>query len=523
MDRFTIAPSELDHVIIKLKDLILFVMKQKSLQGGAAGATGARAPPNQQPTAAQTGQHLPTTAASAQPTKLTMESLQKQQDEIQRLRATSLQKVQNTGASKTPSAPTTSQPPPGALGFGHQSPHGEATYFNTTLTRDKLQLPPGKKRKQNNQASPAGTPGQSAPTPGAQSSPPAKIESPKMPRAAPPARLRCTVEGCATQATFADPKDLEKHVAEAHPPKEEEIIDPLAYCLESLRVVLNLDPNGKSKAADTSAANNGAPPMKKSASMQSQTAGIKPQPASTPMSRNATGTGPSPPNNSNNNNLLRTPQASSNVKTPSSDINKPSTSKATPTSNNKLSTTAATPSSDAAVPDPWATAKVPKSWFSSVFSDVADLNHPVSSDFLVDWLERNPFNTAADPGTTDSSDASVNKTSPHSSDISAEGELNINLTAAGGTDGNGGQAGSDDEWIPSDWLDLGAEGALEGGLLDPVLEMDWETTFGNEGEVGNGEAAGKKGVNEEDVVSDEFLKIYKPEELLEREKRGGRR
>ena len=515
MDRFTIAPSELDHVLAKLKDLMLFVMKQKSLQGGA--------PANQQATATSSGQHQPTTAAPAQPTKLTMESLQKQQDEIQRLRATSLQKEQS-GTSKTPSAPTTSQPPPGALNFNRQSPHGEATYFNTTLTRDKLQLPPGKKRKPNNQASPAGTPGQSAPTPVAQSSPPAKIESPKISRTAPPARLRCTVEGCTTQATFADPKDLEKHVAEAHPPKEEEITDPLAYCLESLRVVLNLDTNGKSKAADTPAPNNGAPPMKKSASMQSQSAGIKQQPASTPMSRNATGTGPSPPNNTNTSNLLRTPQASNNVKTPSSDINKPSTAKATPTSNNKLSTTAATPSSEAAVPDPWATAKVPRSWFSSVFSDVADLNHPVSSDFLVDWLERNPFNTAADPGTTDSSDASVNKTSPHSSDISAEGELNINLTAAGGQDGNGGQGGSDDEWIPSDWLDLGADGALEGSLLDPVLDMDWETQFGNEGEVGNGEAAGKKGVmNEDDVVSDEFLKIYKPEELLGREKRGGRR
>lgn len=345
--------------------------------------------------------------------------------------------------------------------------------------------------------------------------------------AAPTARLRCTVDGCATQATFADPKELDKHVAEAHPPKEEEITDPLAYCLESLRVVLNLDANGKSKAGDTPAANTGAPPMKKSASMQSQSAGIKQQAASTPMSRNATGTGPSPPNNSNNNNnsnLLRTPGASNNVKTPSSDINKPSTSKATPSSNNKFPTTAATPSSEAAVPDPWASAKVPKSWFSSVFSDVADLNHPVSSDFLVDWLERNPFNTAVDPGTTDSSDASVNKTSPHSSDISADGELNINLTAAGGQDGNGGQGGSDDEWIPSDWLDLGAEGALEGNLLDPVLEMDWETAFGNEGEVGNGEAAGKKGMNEADAVSDEFLKVYKPEELLEREKkRGGRR
>ena len=521
MDRFTISPSELDHVLAKLKDLMLFVMKQKSLQGGAAGAAGVRAPPNQQATATSSGQSQPTTVAPAQP--LTMESLQKQQDEIQRQRATSLQKGQS-GTSKTPSAPTTSQPPPGALGFGHQSPHGEATYFNTTLTRDKLQLPTAKKRKPNNQPSPAGTPGQSAPTPGAQSSPPTKIESPKISRTAPPPRLRCTVEGCTTQATFADPKELEKHVADAHPPKEEEITDPLAYCLESLRVVLNLDSNGKSKAADTPAPSNGAPPMKKSASMQSQTAGIKQQPASTPMSRNATGTGPSPPNNSNTSNLLRTPQASNNVKTPSSDINKPSTAKATPSSNNKLSTTAATPSSEGAVPDPWATAKVPKSWFSSVFSDVADLNHPVSSDFLVDWLERNPFNTAADPGTTDSSDASVNKTSPHSSDISAEGELNINLTAAGGQDGNGGPAGSDDEWIPSDWLDLGAEGALEASLLEPVLDMDWETQFENEAEVGNGEAVGKRGVvNEDDVVSDEFLKIYKPEELLEREKRGGRR
>ena len=440
-------------------------------------------------------------AANA-PQKLTKESLL-QHEAIQRSRTATLQKNQNH--PKPPAAPTTSTPP---IAIGHQSPDGVPHFFNPEppFTQDKLVLP-GHKRKKLNSTSAATTPAQAVQTPGPQSSPPIKVESPKAQRTSAPSKLKCTHIGCKTKTIFATQAELDKHVTEKHPPKEEEITDPLAYCLESFRMVLNLDENGKSKPVDFTASTPDAQAsaMKKSASMQSQ---IMKQEASTPMSRNPTQTGPSPSAS-----LLKTPQTLNNIKTPASETKstlgnqyaaKPASSKPSPSA----------PTGD----DGWSNTKVPKYWFSSVFSDVTDLNRTVSTDFLVDWLNRNPFNLTN--VTDNSSSGAADRQSPHASDISATDNININLSA---TDGN-------DDWIPAEWLDDSLSGNGAGGgaevtnsILDPMLEMDWEAAFGSEQdeEIIANENGAKK-LDDGGIVSEEFLKLYAPQELAEGTKRRGR-
>ena len=456
-------------------------------QGGTRGAS------NQQPLADQTAQRAninnqqqqQQAPANALPQKLTAESLQQQQEDFQRSRTANLQK--NHSNQKPPAAPTTSAPP---FPFGRQSPQGVPLIYNPTneLTQDKLVLPAAKKRKAN-AGSAATTPAQSAQTPGQQSSPPAKMESPKHQRTSVQSKLKCTIADCKSKDVFATQADLEKHVVESHPPKEEEITDPLAYCLEGFRIVLNLDENGKSKDVASQIGSNNAqgPAMKNTTSMQGQN--VK-QEVSTPMSRNPTGTGPSPSAS-----LLKTPQASNSVRTPASDTKSISQTITKPTLSKR---------SVASSPDSWASAKVPQNWFPTVFGDVASLNRPVPTDFLVSWLDRNPFNL------NDSSDSSSapSKHSPHASDISATDNLDINLT---GDEGDNGA-----KWIPSDWLDDDLSGGLAASVLDPVLEMDWESTFGLED--GNS-AKARKGEETGDAVSDEFLKVYAPEQLAERARR----
>ena len=444
------------------------------------------------------------------PQKLTEESLQQQQEALQKSRTANLQKNQNH--QKPPAAPTTSTPP---FPFGHQSPDGVPYFFNPEppLPQEKLVLPVPKKKKLN-PVSAATTPGQVVQTPGPKSSPPSKVESPKAQRNSAPSKLKCTLADCKTKTSFITQAELDKHIAETHPPKEEEITDPLAYCLESFRMVLNLDESGKSKPAELPASTNDAQAsaMKKSASMQSQN--IK-QEVSTPMSRNPTQTGPSPSAS-----LLKTPQASSNVRTPASET-KSMTGNQNTVKINLSKPSPSIPLSD----DGWINAKVPKHWFSTVFSDVADLNRTVSSDFLVEWLNRNPFNLTNITDPSSSTSRAADKPSPHASDISATDNLNINLTA---TDEN-------DDWIPVDWLDdsfsgNGGDGAGVGGaelansILDPVLEMDWEAAFGSEEQDEENIASGKafKRLDEGDIVSEEFLKMYAPLELAERTKRRGR-
>ena len=455
VDNFTMSLDELDAIQTKLHQYFQMMMSAK----------------------------VPKTAPQQQ---LTDANLQSQQEALNKVRAANLQKSQANNSNRAPAAPTTSRAP---FSFGEQSPQGIPQFYGPTrneVTQEKLVLPPKKKMKPN-VTSPS-TPAQ-APTPVAANkhSPFGKTESPDAQRlSAVTPTFKCPVVNCETgTAGFSTKADLEKHIADAHKPKEPVIENPLdaaAYAIESMRLALNLDQNGKSMLLqDQNPEPMQAQAMKTSLSAQGQSS-IK-QEAATPMSRNPTQTGPSPSSN-----LLKTPQAAANVKTPASDVK--STGK-------DIKATASAKSSAFTAPDPWANSDVKPEWFKQVFSEVADLNRPVSNDLIIDWLEHNPFTPSTSP-----SSGVPSKDSPHKSDISANDTLNINVKA--------------DDWLPPPWFDDGLPSDMAALDVADFLDMDWEATFGKSEDEEEVLANGKRRRERDPLEpSDEWLKAWAPDQWEE--------
>lgn len=466
VDNFTMGLEELEAIQKKLHEYFQFLMSVK-VPTAVVPASPAQHPPQQQLSAA---------------------NLQSQQEAINKARAANLQKNHANNSNRPPVAPTTSQPP---FSFRSQSPQG---VFKNELTQDKLVLPVTKKRKSNNVASPSAS--AQAPTAAAANklSPLGKTDSPDAQRTpAVPPMIKCPIAHCeAGLAGFSTKADLEKHIVDTHETKEPVIKDPLdaaAYAIESMRLALNLDQEGKSKPLqEPKAETMQAQPMKVSLSAQGQSA-VK-QEAATPMSRNATQTGPSPSSN-----LLKTPQAAANIKTPASDAK--STGK-------DIKAIASIRSAVSAAPDPWANSHVKPEWFKQVFSEVADLNRPVSNDLIIDWLERNPLTPSTSP-----SSGGPSKDSPHKSDISANDALNINVNS--------------DDWLPPEWFDDGLPSDMAALDVGDFMDMDWEATFGEpqEEEV---LAKGKRR-REKDPLdpSDEWLKAWAPDRWEEAKKKDAER
>lgn len=417
-------------------------------------------------------------------------NLQQQQDAINQQRAASVQKS-HANNNRAPAAPTTTHAP---FPFGSPSPQGVPQYITANkneLTQDKLVLPVTKKRKNNNQqSSPASTPAPSKGTPVTRSSPVPKPTSPEVQRASVvPPLIRCPAEGCNTSgAGFATTEELEKHRMEAHDPTHliKDPMDAALYAVESMRLVLNLDEDGKCKAVVLESKRENilpqAPAMKTTASSQ----GVKQEPA-TPMSRNPTQTGPSPSAI-----LLKTPQVTSNVKTPASESN-PSV-KAVAAKAASASTSAKPP----VVPEPdgWVHCKVEKGWFKEVFGGCASLNRSVGIEAMEAYLERNPFT----PPETSSS-ATTSKDSPHRSDISPSDNLNVNIGVDAGELG--------DDWVMTqNWFDDGLQDEMADLSIPDLGDiMEWEKAFEDEGE----DKEDEKLQDNEWGAPVEFLKAYDPE------------
>lgn len=461
VDNFTMSLEELESIQTKLHEYFQFMMKAK------VPKTGVPVPPVQNPPRQQ----------------LSAANLQSQQEALSKARAANLPKSHANNSNRAPAAPTTSHAP---FSFGGQSPQGVPQFYGPTkneLTQEKLILPVTKKRKSNNVASPS-TPAQ-APTPAAANklSPFGKTDSPDAQRTpAVTPMIKCPIAHCETGiAGFPTKTDLEKHIADTHEPKEPVIKDPLdaaAYAIESMRLALNLDQDGRSKPLQEQRVEPmQAQAMKASLSAQGQSS-VK-QEAATPMSRNPTQTGPSPSSN-----LLKTPQTAANIKTPASDAK--STGK-------EIKAIALAKSPAAAAPDPWANSHVKPEWFKQVFSEVADLNRPVSNDLIIDWLERNPFTPSTSP-----SSGVPSKDSPHKSDISANDTLNINV--------NG------DDWLPPEWFDDGLPSDMAALDVGDFMDMDWEATFGKPEEGEEVLAKGKRRRERDPLeASDEWLKAWAPD------------
>lgn len=442
-----------------------------------------------------------------QPQQLNKANLQQQQAAINAARVATAQKGQannnnNNNASndngkdnsnKAPAAPTSTHAP--FIPFGSTSPQGvpQAYATQTSLTRDQLKLPPGKKRKPNQGASAATPATQAMDVSVNKASPVTKMPSSEVQRApVVPSMMKCPVSDCETGKTgFATKEDLEKHRTEVHEPKDPVIKDPMdaaLYAISSMQIALGLDEKGKPKpVAQESKADQAMPQaaaMKASASSQGQNP-IK-QEGATPMSRIPTQTGPSPSSN-----LLKTPQATVNVKTPASEAKSAG-------KNATVKAETAVNAAATATPDPWANSLVQPEWFQEVFSGVRNLNCPVPDDIITGWMARNPIT----PNTSPSS-GEPDKDTPHKSDISANENLNITVAAG------------DEDWM---WFDDGLPDDMEALDMGDLMGMDWDTAFGKpEDDV---EVLGKgKRRRDPTEPSDEWLKAWAPEKYEERKKR----
>ncbi|KAL8732813.1 MAG: hypothetical protein Q9181_003815 [Wetmoreana brouardii] len=485
-DQLTITPSELDTAYVHIRQYFAFVMKIFG-KGNNVSQAGEQAQSQPQPQP----QPQPQQPAQSQE-KAPLNAANLRENALQAQRAAAMQRHHSGYGSRVPAAPTSDKPP---FPLGPQSPHGfPQLYGPTTLTADQLVLPQPKRRKSNNhQASTGSTPVPAQETPRAKSSPlNPKLASPEVHRAfVPQMSFKCGVSNCQSgQQGFTTQVELEQHNAAAHAPEEPIIEDPFEFALESMRLALNLDENGKSKPQHETLE---APRMKASLSAQSHTA-IK-QEASTPMARAATQTGPSPASQ------LKTPQASSNLKSPASEGR--ATAQEGKGKNGKGPTT---PLRDPTPPpfDPWVGSSISPEAILSAWSGLADMQS----------LSFNKMQMGLTPSSTLSSGIDKSeKNSPRASDISENDAVKINIDV-----GNEAK----DNWIPSEWFDDCLYGDIESLSFDQdnvMGDVNWDL-FGDSADTvmvdtdAAGGLAGKGKTREQDVVPEEWLKVYAPEKLV---------
>ncbi|KAL8770187.1 MAG: hypothetical protein Q9209_004029 [Squamulea sp. 1 TL-2023] len=476
VDHFTISQPELEHAYQRIRQYFVYVMSKfgKAKNASQQGEQAQNQPQHQQAPPSQ--EKAPLNAAN----------LEEQQNLLKAQRAAAMQKQNSGYGSRAPAAPTSEKPPPFPPALGPQSPHGIPHQYGgpPKLTADQLVLPQNKRRKSNNHQPSAGsTPVPAHTTPVAKSSPSGpKFASPDMQKApVPQLSFKCGVSDCQSgQKGFATQAELEQHNAEIHEPIEPEIDDPVEFALESMRIALGLDENGKSKPRQETPE---APKMKASLSAQSHKA-IK-QEASTPMARGGSQNGLSQASN-----LLKAPQA--NAKSPASDASKGKNSKGPATSSKET-----TPPPF----DPWAGSCISPEDILSSWSSLADMN---SMSF-----------TNLQKGLTPSSTlSSVNekseKNSPRTSDISENDAVKISLDVNNDDNNN---------WIPSEWFDdtlyseiesmnFGPDSFMQDGGIDIFADYtDTEMV-----DVGLSSSKGRK-KDEQDFATEEWLKVYAPERL----------
>ncbi|KAL8994048.1 MAG: hypothetical protein Q9188_007178 [Gyalolechia gomerana] len=490
VDQFTISPSELEDASHRIRQYFVYVMRMFGKRPNNPSQTGEQQQDqrqSQQPTSKQ------------EKAQLSAANLKEQQNMLQAQRAAAMQKHHPGHGSRVPPAPTSDKPP---FPLDPRSPHGIPHYGPATLTADQLVLPVPKRRKSNHyQPSAGSTP---VPVQEAKSTPQAiKLASPEVPKAnIPQMSFKCGVSSCVSgQKGFATQVELEEHNTDEHEPKEEAIEDPMEFALESMRIALGLDENGKSKVQKETLE---GPKMKASLSSQSHMA-IK-QEVSTPMARASTQTGQTPASN-----LLKTPQTLSGIKSPASDAR--STVQEGKAKNGKRPETL--PKEITPPPlDFWAGSSISSEDIVSAWSSIADMN---SMSFTKIQMGLTPSSTFS------SSNEKSEKNSPRPSDISENDAVKINIDV-----GNEDK----DDWIPSEWFEDSLYGDIESlnfgrelSAQDNMMnDMDWDI-FGDASDtvmidVGAAGSSGGKGKRrDEDVISKEWLKMYAPERPVVERKR----
>jgi hypothetical protein len=477
------TPEELDGCLEKLNRCFQSMAKVVQQKGTTSAPGQAMNHQLLGGTATGSKSQLPPETAPS----LSTANLKEHQKAMQVQRQASVQKNNAAnGGNRPPAAPTSPQPP-----FNFGSPDGvPAKYANRTdeLTQARLKIPPNKKRKSDQTPSAASTPAQ-----------PQRLnisKSPQRAKAVSPSSITerptfvCYAPECPVQPNaFASQADLDKHISDIHEPKEPTIDDPIRWTLEQMRAGLGLDENGKSKPfhPETTVERqfSEAAKMRKSPSAQGHAPGK--QESATPMTRVPTQTGPSPSSN-----LLKTPQASANIKTPTSDAKSSQvTAKAAKVVESKTSVPTAKEQAITS-PDPWATSLVSAATVSGAFSGLVDLNSSGAWSII---------QHVATPPSTLSSGMSE-KTSPRVSDISENDAVKISL--------------SSDPFDFFDWSTFEVDNHndfmndLEFEIAD---SMDWDRAEldGSFKEAENGGA--REGRVEDVGPSVEWLRTFAPETL----------
>lgn len=483
LEQITVTSEELDDYLEKLNkyyQAMAKVVQQQKSSNVAQGQTMNQQPPGFPPMGSK-AQLPPETAPS-----LSTANLKVHQKAMQVQRQKSVQKSNPAhGGNRAPAAPTSPQPP-----FHFGSPDGvPAKYANRTdeLTQERLRIPPKKKRKGDQPPSTVSIPAQPQPF-NASKSPQLAKTAPALTEKTPSEALfKCYAPDCVDRLNgFVSQADLDKHILDIHDPKEPTIDDPLRWTLEQMRSGLGLEENGKSKPlhaeSKTEQHISEAAKMKKSPSAQDQAA-IK-QESATPMTRVPTQTGPSPGSN-----LLKTPQASTNMKTPGSETK--SAAKDVKAVESKTSHTLANKQASAS-PDPWATSLVSSAAVSGAFSGLAGLSSTGT------WSTIQHVMT---PCSTLSSGMSE-KTSPRVSDISENDAVKISLNS--------------DPFDYFDWLTFESANSDDypnDSDYDIIEGMDWDST-GFDGPLKETENEGAwEGKVEDMGPSREWLKTFAPETL----------
>ncbi|KAL8993134.1 MAG: hypothetical protein Q9169_006577 [Polycauliona sp. 2 TL-2023] len=460
VDHFTIGQADLDAAYNRIRQYMLYVMEKFGNKKNAP-QTQAPPPPNQG--------KAPLNAANLQ--------------EHENLLKT--ERAQRPGANlknhnRAPAAPTSEKPPPFPPPLGPQSPHGHPKYGPTTFDPNQLVLPQNKRQKR--QPSAGSTPVPAHGTPLAKSPPMGpRQNSPAMPKAPmPQLSFKCGSSDCQSgQEGFATQPELEQHNADLHQPEEPIIDDPVEFALSAMRDALGLDENGKSKPLEASK-------MKQSLSAQSH-ASIK-QEALTPMAQAGL------PASSR----LKTPQASSNARSPAPDSSKGKTAQGS-----------ATPLQETTPPscDPWAGSCISAADIVSAWAPLADMN---SMSFT-------ELQKGLTPSSTISSGNEKSENSPRESDISENDLVKISL----GVPTSEKDIIDENNWIPSEWFDDILHRDIESmnfGAPDPYLQDGALDIFaGIEDtqmvDIGPTTAGKGKKRDEQDFVSEEWLKVYAPEKL----------
>lgn len=483
IDQLTITPEELDKCIKELTKYFHFIMSKVVLQRPAV-------PPGQivnQQTSRQPPSETKSQATPEIAPSLSAANLQEHEKLMEVARQASVQKNHSShGGNRAPAAPTSPQPP--FKLFGAQSPQGVPAKYATRpneLTQDRLTLPPNKKRKSNQANGATSTSAQAhgmiaikSPSQGA------KVVTPNIQQTATASTsIKCPVTNCQVRVTgLTSQTELDKHVLEVHESKGSPVEDPLQWTFEQMRYGLGLDENNKSKlqkaenkiATETSE----APRMKKSVSMHDP---MKPESA-TPMARAPAQNRPSPASN-----LLKTPQALTNAKTPLSEAK--SILKDPNIVNSKLLNNSAKEAG--ASPDPWAGSLVAPNVINAAWSSLSDLQ------CMDSWSS---IHNTLTPASTLSSSKSE-KNSPRVSDISENDAVKINLIV-------------DDEWTPAEWAEDELHGDMKSlTVAHDIHSMNWETAFGHDEieSVDNGLTVKTAQGRIDDLTpSTEWLKIYAP-------------